>query len=656
MASYPWADSSGGVGRWRLLSRTLPFVVILGCVALLVLWSEQAVPTVEPVVEADFQTSASPRPADLGDTWKRATLPMRFCHTIGCGDAFEIMRHQFRLNQAPRDFWAVYLPAFQNAVEVHVNGRLVGRAGQITQPVSMYSSRPVLIPVAPGDLHAGDNELILVFAEIAPGFGMSNPVYIGPQDALAPAWRVRYFTQVQALWIAAVVVVPILLLVAGIVVARQRDPLLISFAFLLLFYLLRSVNDLALDPWLSHDMHFFIYRAATVCMLAAAMDFVLRWVGRSSAILTGLLVAAAACLVAAMGWKIGHDLRSGINASNAMMRWSLLVIAPWAGWLIVAHLRNHWSTRAAWVAAALLATGAVGVFDVVVSWPPGMPQAYYARLGPPILVFAIALELVFRYVDNARAASRTNEQLARTVAAREAELRENFEQLRAVEAERTLLAERHRIMRDMHDGVGGRLAALSGLLNRQRVDETIVRETVAESLQDLRLVIDSLESLPDDMALALGMLRPRLSRWLATHGLELEWRCEVGEVTGFSPESVLAVYRIIQEACNNVVRHAGAGTIEVTSVSTQLCLTVSITDDGDGVRENDGRGGHGIANMRARARQLGGELLLSNSASGCSVCLTVPLHNGCLKGGPRREQHPSMVAAPGGFRTEDHTG
>jgi signal transduction histidine kinase len=123
--------------------------------------------------------------------------------------------------------------------------------------------------------------------------------------------------------------------------------------------------------------------------------------------------------------------------------------------------------------------------------------------------------------------------------------------LAAIDAERT------RLLHDVHDGMGSHLITALRLARSEDVDRSVVSDTIEEGLQDLRLIIDSLDIGNQGLVQVLGNLRYRLEPRLAALGIRLEWDVQPrGELETVSPEVALAVLRIVQEALNNAVKHA----------------------------------------------------------------------------------------------------
>jgi signal transduction histidine kinase len=120
--------------------------------------------------------------------------------------------------------------------------------------------------------------------------------------------------------------------------------------------------------------------------------------------------------------------------------------------------------------------------------------------------------------------------------------------------------------------------------------------------------------------------------WLAADcaaqsGLQVNVHC------GSLPEDMsdamkTAAYRMVQEALTNVRRHAQAQRVDIYLQCSDEHLMIRVIDDGVGVDVADGKkiGSYGLVGMRERARQLGGNLTISNMLDrGCKVELRIPL-------------------------------
>jgi signal transduction histidine kinase len=154
-----------------------------------------------------------------------------------------------------------------------------------------------------------------------------------------------------------------------------------------------------------------------------------------------------------------------------------------------------------------------------------------------------------------------------------------------------------------------------------------VATALRECIDDLRLAIDSLEPADDDLLPVLGNLRYRVEPRLKARGIELDWQVQdMPKLSYMTPQNVLHVLRILQEAFTNVLKHAGASHVSVATRCEGDRVLIDVTDDGRGMTGiHDRPVGHGLANMRQRALALGGELFLQESARGTTVTLGLPM-------------------------------
>jgi nitrate/nitrite-specific signal transduction histidine kinase len=151
-----------------------------------------------------------------------------------------------------------------------------------------------------------------------------------------------------------------------------------------------------------------------------------------------------------------------------------------------------------------------------------------------------------------------------------------------------------------------------------------------EAIHDLRLMIDSLDPTEGDLRAVLGMFRDRLEPRLAAAGLRFEWRVQdVLPLSELGAQRVLQILRILQEAIQNVLKHAHARAVrvstgEVIHPTLGNVLYIEIYDDGRGF-SGAIPSGSGLANMRDRAQQLDGLCEVQSDQNGTTVRLYIRL-------------------------------
>ncbi len=209
------------------------------------------------------------------------------------------------------------------------------------------------------------------------------------------------------------------------------------------------------------------------------------------------------------------------------------------------------------------------------------------------------------------------------MAQKHAELEGNFRRLQDMQRRTAVAEERRRLMSEMHDGIGSQLIATLDLVERGAAPKAETATELRECLDSLRLTVGSLEPTENDLLTVLGNVRYRLEGRLKRQGIALEWQVQdVPELASLTPQNVLHILRILQEAFTNILKHAHAKTIKVETARTDKHVQVVVADDEDGFTR--GREGRGLLNMRRRAAALGAKLDIAPSPAGTTLTLQIP--------------------------------
>jgi signal transduction histidine kinase len=195
------------------------------------------------------------------------------------------------------------------------------------------------------------------------------------------------------------------------------------------------------------------------------------------------------------------------------------------------------------------------------------------------------------------------------------------------EAERRLLA------RELHDRVGQSLTAL-GLNLRVIASELNLEsgQAVVARMEDcMRLVEDTVGAMRDVMGELrpqalddyglLAALRAHVAAFIARTGIHVAVE-EAGGPVGVAKEAELALFRIAQEALNNVAKHSKATAVRVSFGGSDGAAVLALSDDGVGFDPAQGGAGWGLIIMRERAESIGARFALE-AAPGRGVRIAV---------------------------------
>jgi signal transduction histidine kinase len=243
-----------------------------------------------------------------------------------------------------------------------------------------------------------------------------------------------------------------------------------------------------------------------------------------------------------------------------------------------------------------------------------------------LIGLVVALMAVFRL----RVVERRAEEQRAIAEEAEQQMRELSQQLVATQEQ-----ERKKLSRELHDHVGQMLTGLRMELGRiERAGPTTL--AVSSAVGECRQLVDNMVRTVRDLALGL---RPSMLDDFGLHPA-LEWHVRdvsrrhgitvdlvaTGELEHLPDPHRTCVYRVVQEALTNCVRHARASRIEVAVKRTGGMLEVSVSDNGIGFDRRARPAGLGLRGIEERARDLGGLVQVrSAKGSGTTITMTLPV-------------------------------
>ncbi|MBI5716432.1 MAG: ATP-binding protein [Burkholderiales bacterium] len=555
------------------------------------------------------------------------------------------------LADPPREAQAVYLPALADNAAVYLNGRLLGQGGRFADPVARLGARPLWVSAPAALWQPGENRLYVLLKAERARFGLMPALAIGAESELIGAWHVRHSLAVTLPQVAATAAAMLALMMGVLAWYRRAEPGHHRLALAALLFSADTFARLVVEPPLSGTAWSGVLALLRLCLAASVAALVWRLgtvdttedstVGaavpapkaRRPGIMAAALAAFAAVAAAAAAQPSGVALEAVETA--ARLAWAA------AG---LGLLRQGWRAADARRAAPGAALAMAATVDLL-RLPP-LALAHPGAAIAPIVSAAASAEalplapwavvallgvaawwLLVRFVETLNAAELLNIDLEAMVRERTAALQAQFERVRELERRETIAAERERLMRDMHDGVGGHLVSMLAMIEADRRRPGELAQVVREALDDMRLMIDSLEPVDDDLNAVLAMFHDRLAPRLRAAGVVLHWNVELlPQVSGLTPARVLHLLRMLQEAVTNAMRHGRARALWIAAAAGEGGgVRVEVRDDGAGFDPQAVQatgGGRGLKNLARRAHEIGAELSIT-SAPGCGANVVV---------------------------------
>lgn len=347
------------------------------------------------------------------------------------------------------------------------------------------------------------------------------------------------------------------------------------------------------------------------------------------------------------GWYLG-GLAVGGRARTPIiaMGWLVGLVLIWAGAVIVSA-EFVWLAFPLWLLAgfllslrASLALSALILAGVLAAPPLHAGTTTYANVIGPVVGGVFALGIARGYLELVRDGRERRRLIASLVAAQE-ETAQLQDELARAQRETGAGLERTRISRDIHDTVAQSLSSI-GMLARSAQgasaaprDETLsqIDQLAREALVDVRRIVNAMAPAELEGSALGDALRRMLARLHDETGLATDLRID-DSVPALPMAAEVALLRTAQSALANVRLHAYAGRVVVTLADAGDAIRLDIVDDGvgfDATRWNAKRprrdeGGYGLRAMRARLRELGGDLdIESIPGEGVALSASLPI-------------------------------
>ena len=530
----------------------------------------------------------------------------------------------------------IYLPAVGMNADIRVNGHHLASPGRMTPPVSRYHYTPKLISIPPTMARRDgrpDEVLVLVYGY--PGYRSGlGTVWIGEHDALHGAWRQRTHLQNTGTLLTSVLNGAIGIFVL-LIWWRERSH--VAHAWFGLAALVWGTRNLVLyvvEPPLPDLLWAELTVTGAVTFTGLFAMFAMRFAEqelpgyRAPRWLPSFIAVYVA--ICAVHFLSAPSYQSA-NAGFAALAIVGILLTAWSQWRLI---------ELAWrrPEAPLIAVAAGAAFYLILlirdyaigTDKQSLGEIYLRQYATLPLFVAITATLASRYLIALARARELTSTLQSKIDEQRRLLEQSFVKLRIVERDRELATERARLMGELHDGVGLHLITALHQIRTADASRDSVAGTLQDCLDDLRVAIDSLDSLGRDPVSLLGSLRYRMAPRFKSFGVTMEWEVDssLDTLAPLDADQALDLLRIVQESLTNALKHSGATTVRMAIAGRPDGFEVIVADNGRGFEGDLPATGKGRAQMAARARRLGARLSIDGGGPGgrgCTVRLSLPM-------------------------------
>ncbi|WP_205631878.1 sensor histidine kinase [Paraurantiacibacter namhicola] len=533
---------------------------------------------------------------------------------------------------------ALLLAYFRRLDAIELNGNPV--AMQNLRNQSLFGSwRPTAVLFERAHLRNGEN--ILRITDPGRSRKVLAPFKIAPADsAEAAAFAGEFFELHLALAVTGIMLF-VALFCAFLNWPRAEKLQIRCFILLLALWSVRNAMGFDLFSDLPGPWDVFVAYWIGFLLAAGYAAYCFAWAGKGGRWIAAAWISVALAILLTI--VVGHESRGEAFEISYLVE--SLLIPAFVLIAIAIAARGELQSGAARPVQLLLIVGAGAAlavdalderFDISLGFIDPQPMIYYAtpRHGL-LLALGVLGAMIFHQVRARRLSEDLAGELNAQLAVRTAELSDAHEREKLFVRHEALNEERQRIMRDMHDGLGSQLMSMLLAARRGKAEPAKVAEGLQQVVDEMRLMIDSMDSLGENLTAAFSSFRGRLQPRIEDAGFTLVWNDHTaGALPTYRARTTLQIFRIMQEAVVNALKHSNGTTIAVTvqdDPSDPAGLHVTVDDDGPGFaprRKGVDSGGYGLENMRARARSIGARIDFGQSPSGGGrVALSVPAAN-----------------------------
>ncbi|MEZ5452466.1 MAG: hypothetical protein R3E93_06535 [Thiothrix sp.] len=500
----------------------------------------------------------------------------------------------------------LYFPKVSQNIEVFVNNHWIGNAGRMKPSVYRNRNYPLLFFLDKKSLFKVDNEIKIHLAGQAELGTYLGRFYLGTEENLLPIYEKNKVVRVNLIFFTTTALLSFSFFLGILWALRKKETYYLWFSLAAFLWAIHDANNF----WRIPVVPDLIWEAFVPLSFGWSIVFMMLFLHGIEGgfnkkiahfILSAMILLSVPFLYPDMGWVWFYGYQ--------IWFYCVALVGAYNLFFLFSIYRIKRKERTFFMFLTGISILFFGIHDLLVVTRFFDPASPFLLHFSALLVLIVISKIVLsQFVDGMNVMENYNTALESDIRQKKAVMEKHYLQIQDLQRKRILFQERERIMRDMHDGIGGNLVSIIASIESPHVGKNEIKTDIHAALQDLRIMIDSLDNSASDLLTVLGMLRMRLAEQLRYAELKLEWCIEdLPDIEHFGPEKALHTMRIVQEAVSNVIKHSGAKTLKLSTYVAQMAgekhAVVEIRDNGYGVIPDVSRG-RGLSNMRYRAEKI----------------------------------------------------
>lgn len=192
--------------------------------------------------------------------------------------------------------------------------------------------------------------------------------------------------------------------------------------------------------------------------------------------------------------------------------------------------------------------------------------------------------------------------------------------------------ERAEIGRELHDNINQILAVTKAYVEASLHEKDLQEELAERSIKNLQLAINEIRKISKSLVPPvmdknglIDSVQDLIENIRVVNPFAINFRYEKEQLRNITPQQQLALYRIVQEQFNNIIKHAQAHHVNIELFEKNNFIDLQIQDDGKGFDPKEKRKGVGLSNILSRIELFDGKLeVISSRGHGCTLKVHVP--------------------------------